>query len=286
MKIGITGSSGFIGSELTKHFLASGHEVLLMQRTQPGDIPEHASFFLFDLENCELPQPEMVDVIIHCAFVPYSPKQRNAYGVNVDATIKLQAFCRQHGKQFVFLSTMSAHSEAVSVYGKHKFELEHLLGGEKESVLKLGLVIGSSGGLFKRISEVVNSSKFIPMVGGGTQPIQTVYIQDLCKVVSKVLESRLNGNFTIGTPRVYIMKEFYQAVAKTNANNPVFVLVPYSLMYAGLFIAEKLGLNLPVGTENLLGLKQLKSFDTSEDLNKIGVSLLEMEESINSLTAS
>jgi dTDP-4-dehydrorhamnose reductase len=46
---------------------------------------------------------------------------------------------------------MSAHEDALSEYGKHKFKLEQIIGTSDAAILKLGLVMGETGGLFLSI---------------------------------------------------------------------------------------------------------------------------------------
>jgi hypothetical protein len=46
---------------------------------------------------------------------------------------------------------------------------------------------------------------------------------------------------------------------------------------------ETLRIPFNVSQENLLGLKQLKAFDTKNDLDKLGVSIMDMDETLDKL---
>jgi NADH dehydrogenase len=279
MKIAITGSAGFIGAELVK-YLSANHQVTALQR-KAGSNTANVQVVPFDLTNeSTFDAATNCDVLVHCAFIRSDKKNPQAFKQNISATLKLAELCQKKGVHFIFLSTMSAHSEALSDYGKHKYEIEQLLPKQNVSVLKLGLVIGSTGGLFYSIRGIVSKAAFIPMVDGGTQPIQVIHISDLCRLIETVAQKRLSGTYNIGTPKVYQLKELYSEIARVENKNPKYVSIPFWFMKLALGILELLPIPPPVTTENLLGLKQLKAFDTSEDLKKIGVELMSMEQAV------
>lgn len=280
MEIAITGSSGFIGKELTAHLLKAGHHILLMQRSGPKELAENTAYFPFDLKTPQTPDKKL-DVLIHCAVATQSPENTDAHEQNVNATIKLRDYCRNNGVHFIFISTMSAHEDAISIYGKHKFELEQQIAGDNETVLRLGLVLGSTGGLFNNIRQTIEKGAVIPLVSGGGQPIQTIAIYDLCNLIQKVIDEKITGTYTVADPGVHTLKELYTSVAKTLGKNPKFLSLPYFFFDGALRVAEMMRVKLPVGRENLLGLKQLRSFDTEADLAKLKVKLDGMETAVN-----
>jgi nucleoside-diphosphate-sugar epimerase len=121
------------------------------------------------------------------------------------------------------------------------------------------------------------------LVAGGKQPVQPVYIGDVIKVIAQCVVEKRTGTYTVATARVYTMKELFTAIAAKAGKKPFFISVPYWLVSFGISIIEILHLPFPVSRENLLGLKQLQSADTSDDLNKLGVTLLDLKESIDLL---
>ncbi|HLP21883.1 MAG TPA: NAD-dependent epimerase/dehydratase family protein, partial [Chitinophagales bacterium] len=272
MRIAITGSAGFIGAEMV-NYLSSRHDILALQRKAGGG-KANVQIRQFDLTNdSTFNAVSDCDVLVHCAFIKSDKKNKLAFKQNVEATVKLAQLCKEKGVHFIFLSTMSAHSEALSNYGKHKFEIENLLPRENVCVLKLGLVIGSTGGLFHSIKGIVSKAAAIPLVDGGTQPIQVIHISDLCKIVETVAQQRITGTYNVGTPQVYRLKDLYAQIALAENKTPKFISIPFWFMKLALGTLELLPIQLPVTTENLLGLKQLKAFDTAGDLKKLGIDL-------------
>ncbi len=274
MRIGITGSNGFIGSELVKHFVSQGNAVVLYQRRKPETLQPNTSFVHFDLNDASnVPDVSKLDVLIHTAFVLYE-KGNDSSKKNVEQTLALSEACIKHNVQFIFFSTLSAHETALSEYGKHKYELEKKLNTSKVLILKLGLVIGAEG-LYSRIKNIVAKSRIIPMIGGGNQPEQIVLVSDVVKTIALCIEKKTTGIYCLASDRTYTLKEIFSSAAKQSGRTPLFIPVPYFVADVAIGLVELLHLQFPVSKENLLGLKRMIPFETKEDLKKLGVELSE-----------
>ena len=154
---------------------------MLLQRKQPASLAKRAAYVPYDLNE---PQTQLnlygCNALIHTAYMPFKPGN-DAGRKNIDATLGLYEQCKKQGVLFVFLSSMSAHENALSDYGKHKYELEQKLGKENCLIFKLGLVLGKHG-LFSRIQATVKKTGLAVLVGGGNQPIQVLYMGDLLEL--------------------------------------------------------------------------------------------------------
>jgi NADH dehydrogenase len=283
MKIAVTGATGFVGGELVSYLKAQGHEVIKLQRRSIAAPDER----FFDVRSVDsIPDLTGIDALIHTAFLKYDPiVLYDSSEINIAMTLALEKACHKAGTKFVFLSTMSAHAEAVSHYGKHKYDLEKQLESDKDLIFKLGLVIGSRG-LFDTLKNAISKGAFIPLVGSGTQPIQTILVTDVCRIIEKSITTNMTGAYTIGSEKVYTLKDLYTAIAKRLDKKPIFISVPYALVNMALSTIEALRIPFNVSKENLLGLKQLKAFDTKNDLNKLGISILDMDEALDKLMAN
>ena len=280
MKIAVTGATGFVGGELVSYLTAQGHEVIRLQRRSISSPQER----FFDMRSIDsIPDLTGIDALIHTAFVKYDKvKMPDSSEINIATTLALEMACHRAGTKFVFLSTMSAHAEAISHYGKHKFDIEQNLDVTKDLIFRLGLVVGNRG-LFDSIRTAINKGAFIPLVGNGAQPIQTIAVTDVCRIIEKAIISNMTGSYTIGTEKVYTLKDLYTATAVRLNKKPVFVSVPYQLVNMALSTIEMLRIPFNVSKENLLGLKQLKAFETKKDIEKLGISILDMDQALDQL---
>ena len=172
-RIAITGATGFIGSHLTQHFVSQGWKVLGLCRWPPdGEQNPGVEFVPYDLGK---PVPEDAlagcDVLVHCAHVLYSPRQRDADRLNIEGSRHLfRAAERASVGKVLYLSSLSAHSEVQSHYAKSKLAVESLLNPERDTILRLGLVLGP-GGFAGRLQAVLARTRIVPLIDAGRQPV-------------------------------------------------------------------------------------------------------------------
>lgn len=278
----ITGANGFIGESLVSYFFAKGWLVKAFVHSMPKSKLSGVEYILFNLE--EKPNEkifESVDYLVHAAFLKFE-KNKNSDSINIEGTKTLIDLCRKNNIKPLFLSSFSAHKDAESHYGKTKLESEKLFDLSKDVILKPGFVIGKKGLSGELINRIKNS-KFFPLVGGGAQPIQTLHIDDLCLCIEKVFIENMVGLFHVAEREAISMKTFYLEISNQLNRRVKFITFPMSMLYLICKVFESVGIKLPVSSENVLGLKHLSKFDTVNDLNKIGITLKNYKESLNSV---
>jgi len=283
LRVGITGARGFIGRHLVDDLASRGHEVHAYQRdaTAPprsGVIPHH-----FEMPDSIEPREfQGLDVLIHGALVEYGPARRDADAINVRSLERLIEITRAQRTRLVFLSSLSAHPGARSHYGRNKLALEAMLDPARDTILRLGLVLGD-GGLFGSMVDVIRNAGAIPLPDGGRQPIQTLWMGDLLTVVERVLTRNLGGRYEVATPEVYTMRQLYQTVMSALGVRKPLIPVPLGLVRVGVTILEALRVPFPIHSENVLGLQCLRAFDNAADMRALGVTPIGLDESVRRL---
>src|SRR5262249_49688427 len=153
----VTGANGFIGSHLVRHFSRQQWRVVALCRAAPTtDRDPHVSYPRFSLGDAVQPQDlEGGDYLLHFAGAPYSGRSAGAHDLNIRGTQRLLDLSRElRFKRFVFLSSLSAHTEAQSHYGRHKFILESRCDPQRDLVLRPGLTLGN-GGLARSLADSI-----------------------------------------------------------------------------------------------------------------------------------
>lgn len=269
MKIIVTGSSGFIGTQLVKYFSAKGYQVLALQRAAPATLLEGVEFQSYDLSvPLNTSKFEGATYLIHTAFQPYSRRNAAANVINYSGTVDLANACKKAGIKIIFLSTLSAHDGAESNYGKTKLQLENIFDPKRDLVLKLGLVLGN-GGLFGSIFKIIESHRFVPIVGQ-CKLIQTIAMCDLLSLIEVGMKNEITGTYPVAETNPIPLRTLYKAIAIAVSKKPLFIPVPLEVIHILCFIAETVGIKLPISTENVLGLKRMRSFETEEALKPFG----------------
>jgi nucleoside-diphosphate-sugar epimerase len=280
-QIGVTGAAGFIGGHLVEHFARAGWAVRAYQRDAGAPAPPGVRRVTFRMpDQIEPADFAGLDWLIHGAVQAYGPQHRDADAVNVDTARKLIAIARAEGTRIVFLSTLSAHDAARSHYGRTKLAMEPMFDPARDAVLRLGLVLGRSGGLFGSIVDTLRSARVVPLPDGGRQPVQIIAMDDLVRAVERVVEAGMGGRYDIAHPEVYRMRDLYDAIMSRTGARPRLVPVPLGLVGFGVRAVEALGLPFPVTSENVLGLRHMRVFDTAPSLAAIGLRTSNLNDAI------
>lgn len=279
--IAITGASGFLGSVLVDHFLAGGWNVVALVRKN-GAKRTNLEYRHYDIT--EPINPEIlkgVDHLVHAAYIKLDTDNPDAMKMNIaGAESLLAASIAAKVSHSVFVSTMSAHEDAISIYGKQKLAIESLfLRQRNATVLRCGLIIGN-GGIVKDMAQFMKSKHAVPLIGGGEQPLQVISVYDLAKSINNVLTKGIRGAFVVANPKVYSYKSFYAALAKHIRTKIVYIPVPYWALETLFKTAARLNISLGVGEDNLKGLKKLKSMPSKSDMEKIGVSPADLQKAL------
>lgn len=277
--IGITGANGFIGSHLVSLFRNAGYSVVAFSRNAQTQLQDGVTRRRFDLEP-ETGQPDLTGcgVLIHCAYV-----KQDAGRVNVQGTRNLYDAAKQAGvQQFIFISSLSAHDQSISTYGRMKYEIETSLDLKADLILKLGLVLGT-GGLFGNMVRAVRKSWIVPLVDGGRQFLQTIDIEDMGKCVLAAVERGTVGKVTLVADEPLTLSDMVKTIGIQSERQPFLLSIPYWMVSLGLSLVEFLRIPLSVSRENLLGLKQNILWETGDCLRLFGVKPISPVKSIQRL---
>jgi len=275
-RVAITGAGGFLGSALARRLTAEGAEVSALTR-RPVELPG-VSWQPYDLADLSLPPAalEAAEVVIHAAFSMAGAGQE-LEKLNYDAALRLHAEARRRGAHFIFISSMSAHGQAASSYGRAKWRIEGSLDENSDTIVRPGLVVGR-GGLYARMFGMVCRAPVLPLFYGGTQPIQPIALEDLTEGLVRLTQRRAAGVFNLALPQPITIRELYtRMLAAARLSRPLLPL-PGDLTLGVLRVCERLGLGLAITSENLLGLKHLRSFETADSLARLGLTLKPVDE--------
>lgn len=279
-KIAITGANGFIGKELCRHFLKSGCEVFALQRDVSNIHTSGISYIKFDLKNPAFNDWKDFDFVIHAAYIPYR-KGNNSMEYNLKGSKILIDYCREKKINFVHISSLSASSDALSVYGKTKYEIEKYLDADGELVIVPGLVIGK-GGLFFSIYQLLTKFRILPLFAASKTTF-TLSISDLCRATEHLVNQNFKGKKYLFHPKAISQKELYIMI--TQALNKKILFVSISDFFAFLLfeIIELLPFYFGIGKENYLGIRQKIILENDEKFYLKNFDFLNTEKSIQEL---
>ena len=284
----ITGAAGFLGRAACAAFTAAGFQVRALVRNPAAatDLQPIARGGIF---RCDL--PDAIDehalaggarALIHCAYETRSATAEQARRTNVAGTEALVRLARKSGVgQLVFVSSMAAHESAASVYGKTKYELEKLFDAATDTVIKPATIVGD-GGVFQRTREMLRRLPVLPLFYADRR-LQTIWIDDACQALVRTVERSVGGTVVLAHPDSTPMGEFYRGIARVDGIRLKACPFPGDLALLGVRMLERMGLRLPITSDNLLGIKYLRQFDPADDLARLGLHPLSFQESLERL---
>jgi nucleoside-diphosphate-sugar epimerase len=279
----VSGASGFLGQGLISALVHAGYQVHALgrnpqhQKIEPG-VRWFKCVLPFEIDEAAFEGGGVA--LIHCAAETQVASQKQAEITNVQGSMNLLKVCRKSGvKKYVFISSMSAHENALSHYGKTKLYVEKALDLKCDLAIRPGFIIGR-GGVFIRLVKMIQTLPIIPLFYGGNQQIQTISLPDLLKGILNAIETNQVGILLLGEEQPVMLKEFYRKIAESSGQKKLMIPLPGFLALALFRLAEILKLRLPFTSENLLGLKQLRSFDVQNSLRTLNLKPKTMLESV------
>jgi len=255
MRCAITGAAGHVGSAIARSFHGHGWELLAFGR-RGLENARHVPWKLGD-DPQRLPWVD-VDALVHCAY-DFAPRGwAKIREVNVAASISLLRAAREQGvKRVVFISSLSAFPGCRSLYGKAKLEIETAALELGCAVVRPGLVWSENPGSMLAALERSVRSRAVPLIGDGSYPQYLVFDEDLAELVFALGQKdapKVARPISAAHPQGHSLRRILEGFARKHDRHPVYVPVPWPLVYAGLKALETLGLPAPFRSDSLIGI--------------------------------
>ena len=262
MKVLVTGGTGVVGKAAVDHLLEHGHTVRLFSRhadhdarqwsagvePYPGSVGEDASV-RGAADGC--------DAVLHVAgVVQESPPEVTFGNVNVEGTRRMVHEARRAGvSRFVYVSSLGAE-RGTSDYHRSKKEAEDVVQAEFPGdwlILRPGNVYGPGDEVISTLLTMVRTLPAVPVIGGGDQPFQPIWADDLGEAIARAVEGTGEGRqvLELAGPETTTMSDLLDLLEKFTQRNPVRIPVPEWLARSGAGVAETLGVALPVNSDQI-----------------------------------
>ena len=271
MKVAVTGATGYIGRHLVRRLVLKGNEVLAMSRSKP--IQSGVKWEFFDLTEFEKVGLPTVDVVIHLAA---NTRSESVTAKNeLDACKHLLAQANSCDARFIFVSSQTANSNALSEYGKIKLSIEQTVLSSRGIVVRPGQVYGGEPlGLFGSVTELVVRLPVLPLFIP-VPLIQPVHVDDLVTALETlVIKPRgLPRVYCIGSAQPVTFSKYLRATARLRLRSSRAAL-PVPMAVVSL-LAIATGSDSPFA--RLRSMNALSLMSTEEDLRELNLKLRPLE---------
>ncbi len=219
----VTGGTGFVGSHLIKRMQQDGLAVRAVVRNPEkakvlselgvevmrGDVSDKASL---------IKAIQGVERVIHLVGIIQEAPGATFQSVHVEGTKNLIEAAKKAGiRHFVYQSALGTRARASSRYHRTKWEAEELVrhSGIPATILRPSLIYGPGDQFTIRLSEMIRSSPFLPIIGSGRAKVQPIFINDVvsCLVKAVTSDAYLNEHYELGGPEQLTYEEVTRAIA-------------------------------------------------------------------------
>ena len=267
MRVLLTGATGLLGGELLKLLLAEGHEARCLLRAGSPNASrldaERAEIFRGDAANEEdlLRALQGTDALLHVAGIEY-------------AQPVVEAARRAGVGRLVVVGSTSVHSSYEFRAGP-KLRMERVVrrSGLDWTIVRPSMIYGSERDKnVQRLLRFLGRAPVFPMFGPGTNLWQPVYHEDCARGVYEALVrlSAVGRSYDLPGGESLTYLDLVKTAAGALGKKPRIVRLPLEPVRLLLGAAEKLRLPLPVGSEQVLRLREDKAYPYEEARRELG----------------
>ncbi|PWT96784.1 MAG: hypothetical protein C5B53_08910 [Candidatus Melainabacteria bacterium] len=304
----IDGATGYVGSHLTDYLTRQGLAVRCLTRrgANSSDLAMlkscQAEIVSADLlqDDGELLKKAFAGVrqAVHLIGSIAPRKGESLSTLHVEQTRKFAQLCREAAvAKVVMVTALGTKQDALSEYHRTKWLAEEELkrSGLNCIIVRPSLLIGRTFGLrdsklVRRFRELIVKKARVPLIGGGGNRIQPLFIGDLVAAIAKCLLTYRADAFArapvleLGGGQVLTMREFVQEIMNGLGLQRKFIDVPIPLAHLVAFVAE-IAQEVPVVSQDQIRISMVDNICGTNDLtSKLGIEPLSVSEALRSYT--
>jgi NADH dehydrogenase len=266
MDIAVVGATGFVGSHLVPHLVASGHRVIAISRDGrrlpewTADVEARAA----DITTGDLEAALAgADAVVHLAAIPRETGGRRFDDVNVRGTHRVVAAAESIGvRRFVHLSVLGVADDPKLAYLYSKWRGEDAVRASHLEwvVLRPSLMFGSGDGFFNLVKTTLRwwSPGVVAIPGTGDARFQPLSVDDLAVAIEKSLTDadRARSIYELGGPAYLSYREIVDEVMRVTAIRRLPVGVPIPLISALTSVTDRVLPIFPVSHDQIASLQR------------------------------
>jgi NADH dehydrogenase len=265
MKIFLTGINGFLGGQIAACFSDWGHTISGTSHNPAQAAGGHCSdsirpYTLGDRIDWQFEQG--VDLVVHCAH-DFKSSENTIRGTKAlceaasDAGVKRQ----------IFISSYSARSDAMSDYGRVKYQLERYFLDRKKTVVRPGLIVGN-GGLYAKTVRKLLRTPVVPLIDGGLDRIPLISIADMMAALRAIIEGNVQGEFNLFNQQLVTTAEMVDLIKKSAGKRYITISINVQIALYLVKVLKLLKISVPISETNLKALKINQARVHFSDLEK------------------
>jgi len=137
------------------------------------------------------------------------------------------------GARMVHVSAIGADENSLSSYGRSKAAGEKavLEAVPSATILRPSVVFGPEDQFTNRFAALARMSPALPLIGGGVNKMQPVYVGDVATAVADAVDGKAKpgATYELGGPEVLSLREIIEIILGITERQPMLVPLPFGL---------------------------------------------------------
>jgi uncharacterized protein YbjT (DUF2867 family) len=282
MNIAVVGATGFVGSHLLPHLVASGHRVIAISRDgrRRAEWTDAVEARAADVTSGDLDAAlKGADAVVHLAAIPREAGGRRFEDVNVRGTRRVVDAAERIGaRRFVHLSVLGVADDPKLAYLYSKWRGEEAVRASRLEwvVLRPSLMFGTGDGFFNLVKTTLRwwSPGVVAIPGSGDARFQPLSADDLAIAVERSLTDadRARSVYEIGGPDWVTYRAIVDEVMNVTGMRRLKLGVPIPVISAVTAVTDRLLPVFPVSHDQIASLQRPNYTDLDAFETAFGVS--------------
>lgn len=287
MKVAVTGGTGFVGTVVVAELLRAGHEVRVLSRSTPERLPEGVRHFAGNVVTGDGLDAlvEGVDSVIHLVGIIRVAGANTFKAVHHEGTVNTIVAASQAGvRRYLHMSAMGTRKGAASMYHQTKYAGEEAVwaSGLDWTIFRPSTIFGPGDSFINMLVGMMRKFPVLPMIGGGKNKMQPVFVKDVAVAFRVALESdvHIGRTYELGGPDILNLMEILVKVGQVIGKKPVFVHAPLPIVAFAVKLAQVLGITMPITSDQLIMLGENNIRTGGDPVEQLGIEWTPFEEGI------
>lgn len=243
--ITVVGGTGFLGRYVVRRLAKAGFRVRVISR-----LPENAAYLKtagdvgqIALLRGDIANPDTLAgkiegswAVINLVGKLYETRKQRFAQVHAQGAEKLAKMAKAAGaKRFIQVSALGIDKAGSSLYAKTKDlgEKAVMAAFPQATVLRPSVMFGPEDNFFNQFAQLATSPlfPFVPLIGGGYNKFQPVYVDDVALAIETCLEQpETEGKiFELGGPQVLSMRQILDSIYRCIGKRAFTLTISYRI---------------------------------------------------------
>lgn len=192
MRVFVTGGTGFVGRNIVRRLVDSGHDPVLLVRNKDsvanlGPYPNSPRLVTGGLQDIAVLEEGIsgCDAVIHLVGIIREVGSNTFMAVHYKGTRNVVEASRRAGiKRFIHMSAEGTKPSATSNYHKTKFMAEEYIrsSGLNYTIFRPSMLFGPGDKNFNVLADLIRKAPLIPVIGDGNYKWQPVSVRNVAEI--------------------------------------------------------------------------------------------------------